>query len=217
MLGSDLNRNCKILGKSFVRYIFCSSTIYNIICTNIFRRTSSESFARLQKYDKNNENVKWRFSTMFARQKPLVLEAGEIFVGDRRTTRENAFLITAWKFSRISRPLQNLPESVRAGFAVEEKRFCHRQKTFLYSTCTSLVRTLREPQNKQYSFRGPFRPGNFFETAAIFSPLFLRLFIVSPSRRHCRSSDRPTFQSSSEREWRRPEVEGWTSRGREKF
>lgn len=58
------------------------------------------------------------------------------------------------------------------GFAVEGKRFCHRQKTVLHSTCATLVRTLHEPRNKQYSFRGPFRPGNFFETA---SPLFSRL------------------------------------------
>lgn len=92
----------------------------------------------------------------------------------RRTTRENAFLITAWKFSWIS-PLQNPPESVRAGFAVEGKRFCHCQKTVRrLSTCASLVRTLRESQNKQYSFRGPFRPGNFFKTAYLcpFHPPF---------------------------------------------
>jgi len=81
----------------------------------------------------------------------------------------------------------------KAGFAVEGKRFCHRQKTILHSTCASLVRTLRESQNKQYSFRGPFRPGNFSETASLlFSPslsLSLSLFIVSPSRRHYHSSE----------------------------
>lgn len=81
--------------------------------------------------------------------------------------------------AHFNRHTQNLaPDSVRVGFADKGKRFCHCQKTVLQATCASLVRTLHEPQNKQYSFRGPFRPRNFLWNR--FSALFaLRPFSLS--------------------------------------
>lgn len=74
---------------------------------------------------------------------------------------------------RSSHSPRNPPGKRRAGFAIEGKRFYHRQKTVLCSMCASLVRILGELQNKQYSFRGPFHPGNFLRFFVPFSLLSL--------------------------------------------
>lgn len=121
-----------------------------------------------------------------------------------------------------SQPPQNPSQSIRTGFArSRENGSATARKRFLQSTCASLAKTLREPLNKQYSFRGPFCPGNFLETASLlFSPFSpsLHLFIVSPSRCHWSSFEWSTNFSIVLRAWMATVQSGrWASRGREKF